>query len=106
VAGAKIPVENTGGEGTADSHCRECVLGNELMTGYINLGQNPLSVVTLASLVDQGYVVDLAAADGYSLMLSLRAFDSRPKLLLKNDILQGPIRKVDRSGRVTGGIRR
>ena len=106
VAGAKVPVENTGGEGTADGHWRESVLGSELMTGYVNPGQNPLSVVTLASLVDQGYAVDLATADAYSLMLSLRAFDNRPKLLLRNDILRGPIRKVDRSGRVTGELRR
>jgi hypothetical protein len=106
VAGAKVPVERNGGLGTADSHWRDSVFVNELMTGYVDPGRNPLSVVTLASLADQGYAVDLATADAYSLMLSLRAFDTTPKLLLKNDILRGPIRKVDRSGRVTGELRR
>ncbi|MDQ3138729.1 MAG: Ig-like domain-containing protein [Gemmatimonadota bacterium] len=106
VAGAKVPVEGTGGEGTADSHWRESVLDNELMTGFIGAGQNPLSRITIASLADQGYQVDLAAADDYSILGLLRAFDTRPKLLLKNDILRVPIRKVDRRGRITGELRR
>jgi hypothetical protein len=77
------------------------------MTGFIGSGPNPLSGITIASLADQGYPVHLAAADPYSLpLVSLRAFDSRPKLLLKNDILRHPIRKVDRHGRVTGVLRR
>ena len=106
VAGAKVPVENTGGEGTADAHWRESVLDNELMTGFIGSGANPLSRITIASLADQGYEVDLAAADDYSILGLLRAFDTRPKLLLKNDILRGPIRKIDRRGRITGELRR
>lgn len=104
--GAKVPVENTGGEGTADAHWRESVLTSELMTGFIDGGLNPLSRITIASLADQGYPVDLAAADGFSLLTSLRASDNRPRLWLKNDILRGPIKKVDRRGRVTGVFRR
>ena len=106
IEGAKVPVENMGGVGTADGHWRESVFGSELMTGFIGAGQSPLSIVTLASLADQGYGVDLATADPYSLLLSLRAFGSQPKLRLMNDILRGPIRKVDSRGRVTGVIRR
>ena len=106
VGGAKVPVENIGGRGTADGHWRESEFGSELMTGFINRGQNPLSVVSLASLGDEGYAVNLATADAYSLMLSLRAFDTRPQLHLQNDILGGPITKVDRRGRVTGELRR
>jgi hypothetical protein len=106
-ADGKVPVEDTGGPGTADAHWRETVLDNELMTGFIGAGQNPLSRITVASLADQGYQVDLAAADAYTVVLPLlRAFGTRPKLLLKNDILRGPIRKVDRRGRVTGVFRR
>jgi hypothetical protein len=60
-----VPVENTGGSGTRDSHWRESVFGNELMTGYLNSGSNPLSRVTVASLADMGYQVNLAAADRY-----------------------------------------
>jgi hypothetical protein len=62
-----IPVENTGGIGTADSHWRESVFGSELMTGYLNGGSNPLSAVTIGSLADLGYTVDLAAADPFGL---------------------------------------
>jgi Big-like domain-containing protein/leishmanolysin len=108
----KVPVDNSVDAhgnplpGTADAHWRESVLGNELMTGFIGPGPNPLSRITIASLADQGYSVNLATADAYSFMLSLRAFDNRPTLLLQNDILRGPIRKVDRHGRVTGEFRR
>jgi hypothetical protein len=106
VDGEKVPVEDTGGLGTADAHWRETVLRNELMTGFIGAGASPLSRITIASLDDQGYGVDLAAADGYTLMFPLQAFDTRPTLQLKNDILRVPIKKVDRRGRVTGEVRR
>jgi len=43
-----VPVEAGGGPGTALAHWRESVMTNELMTGYINLGKNPLSLVTIA----------------------------------------------------------
>src|SRR6185295_12404292 len=53
--GAKIPVENTGGPGTADSHWRESVFENELMTGFISSPGNPMSLTTVESFVDLGY---------------------------------------------------
>ncbi len=64
--GSSIPVANTGGSGTRDAHWRESVFDNELMTGYIDAGDNPISRVTVASLADLGYEVNLAAADSYS----------------------------------------
>jgi hypothetical protein len=64
-SGESVPVANTGGPGTADAHWRESVFGNELMTGYLNGGSNPLSAVTVGSLDDVGYGVDLGAADPY-----------------------------------------
>ena len=106
IAGAKVPVENTGGPGTADSHWRESVLDDELMTGFIGTGTSPLSIVTLASLADQGYEVDQTKADAFTLLPGVRAFASRPLIHLKNDILRGPIRKVDARGRMTGELRR
>ncbi|MFN8051360.1 MAG: leishmanolysin-related zinc metalloendopeptidase [Acidimicrobiales bacterium] len=63
--GTSIPVENSGGPGTADSHWRESVFNAELMTGYIDVGSNPMSAVTIGSLADLGYGVNLAAADPY-----------------------------------------
>ena len=61
-----VPVENTGGSGTRDSHWRESVFGNEVMTGFLNNGNNPLSRITIASLADLGYQVNLSAADSYT----------------------------------------
>jgi subtilisin-like proprotein convertase family protein len=66
-----VPVANTGGPGTRDSHWRETVFGNELMTGFINQGVNPLSRLTIASLADLGYQVNLQAADPYALPTSI-----------------------------------
>ena len=62
-----VPVENTGGPGTQDSHWRESVFKNELMSGFIAAPNNPLSKLTVASLKDLGYVVDLTKAEPYSL---------------------------------------
>jgi len=62
-----VPVENTGGPGTVNSHWRETVFRNELMSGFIAAPHNPLSRVTVASLQDLGYVVDLSAAEPYAL---------------------------------------
>jgi hypothetical protein len=64
---APVPVENTGGAGTANSHWRESVFRNELMTGFVGSAGNPLSRMTVASLKDMGYVVDITKADPYSL---------------------------------------
>ena len=64
--GNPVPLENTGGEGTRDGHWRETVLGNELMTGFISTAGNPLSAITIGALLDMGYVVNLAAADPYT----------------------------------------
>jgi hypothetical protein len=61
-----VPVENAGGPGTHDEHWRESVFGNELMTGFVDDGANPVSRVTVGSLADLGYVVNLSAADAYS----------------------------------------
>lgn len=51
----ELPVENIGGPGTAGGHWRESVLRNELMTGFLNLGENPLSRITAGSMKDLGY---------------------------------------------------
>jgi hypothetical protein len=62
-----VPVENTGGTGTRDSHWRESVFGTELMSGFISTGNNHLSVITIASMQDIGYQVDFGAADAFTL---------------------------------------
>lgn len=62
-----VPVENTGGPGTRDGHWRESVFSTEIMTGWIGPGSNmPISRITVASLADLGYSVNIAAADPYT----------------------------------------
>ncbi len=61
-----VPVEGLpSGPGSADSHWRESVFGNELMSPFIGAAGNPISRVTVASLADLGYTVNLNAADNY-----------------------------------------
>ncbi|HYR07721.1 MAG TPA: leishmanolysin-related zinc metalloendopeptidase [Longimicrobium sp.] len=98
--GQKVPVENGGPVGTINGHWRESVLQNELMTGYVNAGSNPLSAVTVRSLADLGYTVDPAAADAFSLALSLNGA-AGARLRLHNDIYTGPRWVMDRAGRRT-----
>jgi Leishmanolysin len=62
-----VPVENTGGAGTKNSHWRETLFANELMSGFIAAANNPLSRLTVASLQDLGYGVNLTAAEPYAL---------------------------------------
>lgn len=62
-----VPLANVGGPGTRDAHWREAVFGNELMTGFLNGGPNPLSRLTIAALADMGYEVSYASADAYAL---------------------------------------
>ena len=63
-----MPVHNSGGSGSADGHWRESVFDNELMSPYLSSGQTePLSAITVQSLADMGYVVDVSQADSFTL---------------------------------------
>jgi hypothetical protein len=75
---ANVPLENTGAVGTRDSHWRESVFGTELMTGYLNTGSDPLSRLSVASLADLGYQIDVTQADAYSLPAMLAALRLGP----------------------------
>jgi hypothetical protein len=88
-----VPVENMGGQGTRDGHWRESIFDNELMTGFLNDSFNPLSRLTIASLADLGYDVDLGAADDYALPSG--AFQAASaKTEFKTDLLK-PIARVE-----------
>ena len=56
-SGSGIPVEQDGGSGTAGSHWDEETFDNELLTGYINEGDNPFSEMSAASFADLGYTL-------------------------------------------------
>jgi hypothetical protein len=63
-----ITIETEGGPGTCDGHWKESIFGAELMTGVLNAGvPNPLSRITLGSLQDLGYSVDLSKANAYTI---------------------------------------
>lgn len=64
-----IPLENKGGSGTADGHWRESIFGTEMMTGYVSAPgvPNPLSLMTIGSMADLGYLVNTNVQDAYSL---------------------------------------
>ena len=64
--GSSVPVEEDFGPGTRLSHWDEETFDEELMTGFISLkGDSPLSVMTIGSMQDLGYVVSTATADRY-----------------------------------------
>jgi Leishmanolysin len=63
-----VPLEKGYGTGTCEGHWDEAILGNELMTGFLNDGANPLSRLSIASLEDLGYAVNYTPADAYSLL--------------------------------------
>ena len=108
--GTPVPLENCVtaagttipgcGSGTRDSHWRKAVFNTELMQGYVAVNM-PMSKVTVASLADLGYIVNLAAADPFSFQSALRAFDSNAssETLLFNDIADTHIWSVDKAGR-------
>ena len=71
--GNKVPVENSGRSGVSrDSHWRQSVMQSELMTpGSSNPA--PLSAITIQSMADLGYTVDVTQADAYTLPSSITA---------------------------------
>ena len=85
-AGAKVPVSAGGG------HWR---FGGELM----GAGGSALSAITVQSLADLGYVVDVSQADPFQLPSTAKAVADQG-LDLCNDILQVPIRVADENGHI------
>ncbi|WP_419859617.1 leishmanolysin-related zinc metalloendopeptidase [Candidatus Palauibacter sp.] len=101
-AGAKVPVENTGGLGTKNGHWREAVFGDELMTGWFYGRPKPLSAITIQSLADLGYAVDMTAADSYRLPAADAAAALGParRIPYGDDVGRGPIVVEGPDGRI------
>jgi hypothetical protein len=62
---SSVPLANTGGGGTYNSHWRETTFADELMSGYAS-GPMPISMMTVKALKDLGYVVDEIKAEAYT----------------------------------------
>ena len=101
--GEKVPVENRLGFGSGDSHWRDRVLDYELMTPTQNIGvADPLSGVTIQSLADLGYTVDVGLAEAYALpgAVAEEAAESVDKIEYGDDTPKVPMIVVDRTGRI------
>jgi hypothetical protein len=109
-----IPLENfaTGGcpNGTRDSHWRETVFGDELMTGFISGTTRPMSLTTIRALADLGYTVDNNQAAPFTVPNpngALRApTPAGPMIDLRGDLRTGPVYQVDDRPGGTGAITR
>lgn len=110
--GRPVPVEPWGAAsyqgrsrgGTAYSHWRETVMTNELMTGYLNSGFNPMSKVTIGALADLGYDVDASKAESYNLAftaaLRMPGSPEPSPMAVVDESLPGAMLGVDNDGRV------
>lgn len=101
---AKVPVENMAGPGSGDSHWRESLLNLELMTPVLDAGQpNPLSAISIESLKDLGYQVDVSQADAYSFTLpafgAVRVIADESRIIdLRGDIRTGGMWRLTPKG--------
>jgi hypothetical protein len=102
----RVPVENQGGRGTINSHWRESVFNDELMTGYVEGSgrPNPLSSMTLKSMRDLGYTVNVRKANDYIIPSQRNNIQSQDdesiagqnKLDLTNDVSTATMETVRR----------
>lgn len=67
VCASSVPVHSNDGVGSRDTHWRESVFSNEIMTPFLEQGPNPYSAMTIRSLGDLGYVVSTALANPFSI---------------------------------------
>ena len=107
VAGQKVPVDNGAQLGTADAHWRESIMDTELMTGFLDGGvPNPLSVISIASLLDIGYSrANYAAADAYVVANPLLRAGAPVKIPFGADVSLDVLNFVDPNGRVVRTVR-
>jgi hypothetical protein len=109
-SGTSIPLENFPGSppscnnGTRDSHWEEDVFRSEIMTGFISGTFRPLSLTSIQSLKDLGYVTNPAVADPFNLATQPTARvpgDTAVLADLQGDVLNIPIYAIDQAGKVT-----
>ena len=87
------------GAGTIRSHWKESVFRSELMTGFASVGLNPFSKMTIQSLADLGYAVNLLTQDAYTVPLPALMSMTLAWTLRMGEPM-GPIASVDANGRI------
>jgi hypothetical protein len=96
----RVPVENAGGSGTAEVHWRESVFDREVMTGFVEPNADmPFSTISIASLEDLGYLVNLLSADPFQ-VVPLAPVSPRlsPSLLPPWETIVHPLFEIGASG--------
>ncbi len=102
-AGAKVPVQSGGEAGSSDSHWRESVFGNELMTPFLSAEAEPLSRITVEAMADVGYGVVPSEAEPYRVRgpaARVGPGANRVWIDLSNDIADRPIGLFSKGRRV------
>jgi hypothetical protein len=99
-SGLPVPVENLGGAGTAGSHWRLSVFGEELMTGWLTSGTSPLSRTTVMSLADLGYQVDPTRADAFRITSAARRATPDRGRGIGSDVIPVETVEVDDDGTI------
>ncbi len=102
---SKVPVHKGPDpeDGSVCGHWEETILGNELMTPSIGGPGSPLSAITIGSLGDMGYGVNMGAADAYAVPAPVAVSMSqgaRTRVFMRDDVYRGPIYRVGPDGRV------
>ncbi len=106
--GAIVPVQSGGVDGSSDSHWRESVLGNELMTPWLSANIEPFSAITIEAMADLGFSVDPSVADRYRVANTsgdAAEIDPESMIDLSNDIADYPIVLIDQKGRKVDVVR-
>lgn len=104
-----VPVEAGGGDGTRNSHWRETTFDTEIMTGWENSPivngtalPAPISRMTVGSLADIGYAINLDAADAWRVPgTALRAAGGRT---VARTTWEGPLKKPRKRISPTGTL--
>lgn len=106
--GTAVPLEATGGAGTAYVHWRESTFKTEIMTGTISLPgvANPLSAMSVQQFRDLGYVVNDAPTDTYTFQALIQAAGTPVGIQFSETQLKGPVVVINRNGRVIGRVPR
>jgi hypothetical protein len=104
--GAGVPAEdclnltNNCGAGTINSHWKESVFRTELMTGFLNAGVNPFSKMTIQSLADMDYEVNINGANPYTVPPPA-LMSPTPAWSIRMPNPHGPVAEVNAAGQVT-----
>lgn len=99
-AQAKVPVENGATPGVSDSNWRETVFGDELMSAFLTGETQPLSLITIESMYDIGYEVNVGAADAFTVSVpGARVAAGGVVIDLGNDVAPWPVRVLKRGTR-------